>query len=267
MTDRVMTVDAARARPPLRAVVSRPQAAGAPIGVAIVDQMPLFREGLSIRVLRDPGMRLAGVASHANPAVLLRDRLAVDVLVLDSVMDPRGQLVRRLVEINPKLTVVVLVREPYRTSHYLAVAQTAGAHGVVQHSAPPDRILEAIRRSRTEGRYVDPTLAELATGVSAPPRSSSGRPLSRREDEVLRLIADGYSNQAIADQLVVSVETVRTHIKSMLRKLSARDRAHAVSLAFRNGLLTVDGSPMADVVDVAIPQARGASVGSRLAMN
>ena len=92
--------------------MSRPQAAGAPIGVAIVDQMPLFREGLSVRVLRDPGMRLAGVASNANPAVLLRDRLAVDVLVLDSVMDPRGQLVRRLVEINPKLTVVVLVREP-----------------------------------------------------------------------------------------------------------------------------------------------------------
>jgi DNA-binding NarL/FixJ family response regulator len=267
MTDRVLAVDTARARSPLRAVVSRPLPAGEQIGVAIVDRMPLFREGLSIRVLRDPGMRLAGVAGHADPAVLLRKRLAVDVLVLDSVIDPQGELVHRLTEINPDLAVVVLVREPYRTSRYLAVAQAAGARGLVQHCAPPERIMDAIRHSRTAGHYLDPTLDRLATGVSAPPRSSSGRPLSRREDEVLRLIADGYSNQAIADHLVVSVETVRTHIKSMLRKLSARDRAHAVSLAFRNGLLTVDGGEPAEVVDVTVPQARAVSIGPRLAMN
>jgi DNA-binding NarL/FixJ family response regulator len=221
---------------------------GAPLGVAVVDQMPLFREGLSVRVLRDPGMRLVGVTGRPDAGVLLRDRLAVDVLVLDAVLDPHGHLARRVVAANAGLTVVVLVREPYRTTQFLAVMRAAGVHGLVEHSSPPDRIMEAIRRSRAEGRYVDPSLTGLASGA---PGASAGRPLSRREEEVLRLIADGLSNQGIADALVVSVETVRTHIKSLLRKLSARDRAHAVAVGFRVGLLA---PPDAEVV---IPLARG----------
>ncbi|HEX4725760.1 MAG TPA: response regulator transcription factor [Pseudonocardiaceae bacterium] len=258
MTDQVTA--RVTVRPALRAVpAARSRPGGPQVGVAIVDEMPLFREGLSVRVLRDPTLRLVGVAAHANPAVLLRDRLAVDVLVLDAVLDPRALLIRRLMAANPQLTVVVLVREPHRTSHYLAAARAAGARGLVPHSAAPERILDAIRRSRSTGEYVDPALSGLivADRVSAAP---AGRPLSRREDEVLRLIADGYSNQGIADALVVSVETVRTHIKSLLRKLSARDRAHAVSLGYRTGLLTA-------APDVAIPQARDASFGSQIAMN
>ena len=258
MTDQVTSGVAVR--PTLRAVPARGGPMGRPIGVAIVDEMPLFREGLSVRVLRDPAMRLAGVAPTANPAVLLRDRLAIDVLVLDAVLDPRARLLRRLIEANPRLTVVVRVREPCRTSHFVAAAQAAGARGLVPHAAPPDRILEAIRRSRT-GPYVDPALAEL---VVDPSPATAGRPLSRREDEVLRLIADGYSNQGIADALVVSVETVRTHIKSLLRKLAARDRAHAVSIGYRTGLLSLE-PPEPD--DVAIPQARVDSYSSPVVMN
>jgi DNA-binding NarL/FixJ family response regulator len=221
---------------------------GTPLGVAVVDEMPLFREGLSVRVLRDPGMRLVGVTGRPDAGVLLRDRLAVDVLVLDAVLDPRGYLARRLIAANADLTVVVLVREPYRTTRFLAAMRAAGVHGLVEHSSPPDRIMEAIRRSRAAGHYVDPSLTGLATDV---PATSAGRPLSRRESEVLRLIADGLSNQAIADALVVSVETVRTHIKSLLRKLSARDRAHAVAVGFRVGLLAPPD------VEVVIPVARG----------
>ncbi|HEX4700924.1 MAG TPA: response regulator transcription factor [Pseudonocardiaceae bacterium] len=234
-------------------------AAGERLGVAVVDQMPLFREGLSVRVLRDPGMRLVGVTGQLNPAVLLRARLAVDVLVIDALLDPRALVARRLIEADAELTVVLLVREPYRTGQYLATMLAAGVHGLVQHSSPPERILEAIRRSRSAGRYVDPTLAPLISdGVS----SVAGRPLSRREDEVLRLIADGLSNQGIADALVVSVETVRTHIKSLLRKLSARDRAHAVALGFRAGLLPLHGPrpvPPDEVGVGRVPMARGAA--------
>lgn len=262
MTDQVTSRVAVR--PTLRAVPARGGTIGRPVGVAIVDEMPLFREGLSVRVLRDPAMRLAGVAGSVNPAVLSRDRLAVDVLVLDAALDPRAQLLRRLTEANPKLVVVVLVREPCRTSHYVAAAQAAGARGLVPHAAPPERILEAIRRSRS-GWYVDPALAEL---VVDPSPATSGRPLSRREDEVLRLIADGYSNQGIADALVVSVETVRTHIKSLLRKLAARDRAHAVSIGYRTGLLSTDDpDPDPSTQPVPIPRARPDSFGSQVVMN
>jgi len=221
---------------------------GTPLGVAVVDEMPLFREGLSVRVLRDPGMRLVGVTGRPDAGVLLRARLAVDVLVLDAVLDPRGYLARRVIAANAGLTVVVLVREPYRTTQFIAVMRAAGVHGLVEHSSPPDRIMEAIRRATVEGRYVDPSLAGLASDALG---ASAGRPLSRREDEVLRLIADGPSNQGIADALVVSVETVRTHIKSLLRKLSAWDRAHAVAVGFRLGLLAPPE------VEVVIPVARG----------
>ncbi|MFD1049908.1 response regulator transcription factor, partial [Kibdelosporangium lantanae] len=74
---------------------------------------------------------------------------------------------------------------------------------------------------------------------AVPPANPGQQPLSRREYQVLQLIADGLENQAIAKILYVSVETVRTHVKSILRKLSARDRTHAVAVAFRSGVLTV----------------------------
>jgi len=77
---------------------------GTPLGVAVVDEMPLFREGLSVRVLRDPGMRLVGVTGRPDAGVLLRDRLAVDVLVLDAVLDPRGHLARRPPSPRSRLT-------------------------------------------------------------------------------------------------------------------------------------------------------------------
>src|SRR5439155_19803321 len=91
-------------------------------------------------------------------------------------------------------------------------------------------------------RYIDPALAPLTTpGRSRGGDPSVGRrprmPLSRREYQVLQLVAEGLENAAIAKVLYLSVETVRTHVKSILRKLSARDRTHAVTIAFRAGIL------------------------------
>lgn len=222
------------------------------VTVAVVDQTPLFREGLCGRVSRDPGMRLANVTGQ--PVALLGDRLPVDVLVLDAMLDPRGALVRRLTGTNRGLTVVVLVREPYRTSQFLTAMLAAGVHGLVPHASSPDRILEAIRRSKAEGCYLDPTLAPLVAAEPAPRSRWPG--LSNREFQVLQLIANGLSNQGVADALVLSVETVRTHIKGLLRKLDARDRAHAVARGFRLGLLGQHGDRIPSAAG-RVPQARG----------
>lgn len=207
--------------------------------MAVVDRIPLFREALSVRLLRDPGMRLVGLTGKG--AVPLRERLAVDVLVVDATLDPWGQLIRRITEANAALTVVMLVREPCLTGPFLAAVLDAGVHGLVRHTAPPERILEAIRRSRAEGRYLDPTLAPFVPAGRGTVAATGPRRLSDREYQVLHLIADGLSNKSIADTLVLSVETVRTHIKGVLRKLEARDRAHAVAIGFRLGLLTQHG--------------------------
>jgi len=107
----------------------------------------------------------------------------------------------------------------------------------VLRTAEPAQLLDAVRRTHHERRYLDPELAALATGLGVRHTVTARQPLSRREYQVLQLISDGLENQAIAKTLFVSVETIRTHVKAILRKLHARDRAHAVAVAFRLGVL------------------------------
>jgi DNA-binding NarL/FixJ family response regulator len=141
--------------------------------------------------------------------------------------------------------VVLLVDDARRTTQYIANALTAGVGGVILRSTQPSQLLAAIQAVHRDGRFLD---AALAPVLAAPvPTQQNGAPrqtLSRREHQVLQLIADGLENQAIANVLFVSVETVRTHVKSILRKLATRDRTHAVAVAFRSGVLVVDPPPV-----------------------
>jgi DNA-binding NarL/FixJ family response regulator len=217
------------------------RAANGSVGVALIDGVPLVREGLSAVVRRTPGLRWVGAAENASVGVRLCERLRPDVVVVDSALDPRGQLTQVLAA-NPGLGVMLMVDEPRRTPQYVASAVTGGVRGVVLRSAQPQQLVKAIQAVHTEGRYLDAALATTLAAPVAGPRRPHGprQPLSQREHQVLQLIADGLENQAIANVLFVSVETVRTHVKSILRKLSSRDRTHAVAVAFRSGVLTVD---------------------------
>ncbi|GAA1268342.1 response regulator transcription factor [Saccharothrix xinjiangensis] len=224
-------------------VNARPPTAGgerrAPVpGVALVDPVPLLREGLAAVVRRTPGLHWLGSTGQPNSAVRLHERLRPDVLLIDSVLDPQGQLATLLTGNDPALAVVSLVREPHRTAKYVRVALAAGVRGLVPRAGEVGEVVQAIVRSYTDRVYLDPTLAPLAAGFTPTAEAGSRRSLSRREYEVLQLIADGLENQAVAGELYVSVETVRTHVKNILRKLRARDRTHAVSLAYQAGLLT-----------------------------
>ena len=215
--------------------------------VALVDGLPLFRDGLSALIHRSPGLRWVGAAERPSAALRLCERFRPNVVLIDSGLDPRSHLSSMLVAGDPAAALLVLIAEAHRNTRYVAGALAAGVHGVILRSAEPTQILDAIRAVHGERRYVDPALAP----VLAAPRGRIGpgpvqQPLSRREFQVLQLIADGLENQAIAKILFVSVETVRTHVKSILRKLAARDRTHAVAVAFRTGVLTTeDGRPTA----------------------
>lgn len=214
---------------------------GRGLGIALVDQVPLFRDGLQSLVANTPGLRWLGSTQNVHAAVVMCERFRPDVVLIDSVLDPRGHLARMLSGAVPSLAVVSLVREPHRTAHYVSDAVGSGLNGVLLRSAEPSQYIEAIRRTHSERRYLDPALSVLATGVDTRGRPTVRQPLSRREYQVLQLIADGMENQAIGKALFVSVETVRTHVKSILRKLHARDRAHAVAVAFRIGALVPHG--------------------------
>lgn len=223
-------------------VNARPPSAGgdrraAGPGIALVDPVPLYREGVAAVVRRTPGLQWLGATGHPHSAVRLHERLRPDVLLIDSVLDPQGQLATLLAGNDPALVVVSLVREPHRTAKYVRAALSAGVHGLVPRAGEIGEVLQAIVRAHAERVYVDPTLAPLAAGFTPTAEAGSRRSLSRREYEVLQLIADGLENQAVAGELYVSVETVRTHVKNILRKLRARDRTHAVSLAYQAGLL------------------------------
>lgn len=207
------------------------------LGVVLVDQTPLFRDGMANLITHTPGLRWLGAAHNAHAAVRLIEYLTPDIAIIDAGLDPRGKLAKLLRGSSHPYTVLSLVRDPHRTMAYLAGSREQCAHGMVLRSAEPAQIMEAIRHAHTERHYLDPALANHAPGGADGNSASTQQPISRRECQVLQLVADGLENQGIAKALFVSVETVRTHVKSILRKLGARDRAHAVAIAFRLGIL------------------------------
>jgi len=218
-----------------RSTAQRP----ASLAIALLDGVPLFRDGLSALVHRTPGLHWVGAADRPTAALRLRDRFQPDVMLIDSGLDPRGQLCHALSTTGTNL--LVLVQESHRNTQYVAGALAAGVHGLVLRTAEPDQIIDAIAATSEEQRYLDPKLAPALAAPRGKLKHWPGptqQPLSRREYQVLQLVADGLENQAIAKILFVSVETVRTHVKSILRKLGARDRTHAVAVAFRTGVLT-----------------------------
>ncbi|MFD9702624.1 response regulator transcription factor [Lentzea sp. NPDC059081] len=201
-------------------------------GVALIDPVPLYREGLWSLVRRTPGLRWLGSTGDLHSAVRMHARLRPDLLLVDSLLDPAGHLARLLVDRDPALMIIGLVRDAHAHGNYMTTAMDAGVRSVVSRSAQPGEILRVIAETCRSRGFVHPDL-----------RAKERPTLTRREYEVLTLIAEGLENQRVADELVVSVETVRTHVKGILRKLSARDRTHAVSLAYRSGLLL--GGPSA----------------------
>jgi DNA-binding NarL/FixJ family response regulator len=249
--------------------VSAPRSAERGVGVVLIDQIPLFRDAMATLVNQANGLRWLGATQNVHSAMVMNERLRPEVAVIDSILDPRGHLGKLMMSASPTLAVLSLVREPHRSPSYLAEVVASGLHGVLLRSAEPAQLVEAIRRTHAERRYVDPALSTLTGGMPVNRAPGARQPLSRREYQVLQLISDGLENQAIAKALFVSVETVRTHVKSILRKLHARDRAHSIAIAFRLGVLVPQGErTFVEEMSGQSPQApqvakntRGANVG------
>lgn len=241
------------------------------INIGVVDLVPLFRDGVAALVDRTPWARLVAQSASQQGSLLMVEQLRPDVVVLDSRLAPNGQLVQALAAGTGASRIVVVVREEERSSRTVAGFMAAGAHAAVLRTAEPQALLDAVRHAYRAHRFLDPTLTSVVTananGKAAQQEPAgigpSGCPLSRREYQVMQLIAEGMENAAIAKVLFLSVETVRTHVKSILRKLSARDRTHAVTIAFRSGLLTVTAAGSLPTQDppVAATVANGAATG------
>jgi DNA-binding NarL/FixJ family response regulator len=212
--------------------------AARPVRVVVADDEPLVRSGLRLILDAEPDLEVVGEAGDGAAAVEAVRRLRPDVVCMDVRMPGvdglrATELVLRLPD-PPR----VLVVTTFEHDDHVVDALLAGASGFLLKRASAEAMVQAVRTVAAGESLVFPqAVRELVRGARAPRAARTGPALTPREAEVLRLVARGMTNAEIAADLVVGVETVRTHVAAVLAKLQARDRTQAVVLAHRAGLV------------------------------
>ncbi|MEV6630297.1 response regulator transcription factor [Actinoplanes sp. NPDC051470] len=202
-----------------------------PVKLLIVDDHPVVRDGLSSMFARDPGFEVLGEASDGAEAVRLFDELRPDVVLMDLRM-PGMDGVQAIANLEDAR---VLVLTTYDTDSDVLPAIEAGAIGYVLKDAPRDELLRAVRAAARGESVLAPSVAALLMNRVRKPAPG---PLSRRELEVLELVAAGASNKSAAARLFLTEATIKSHLLNIYAKLNVNDRAAAVTEAFHRGLLT-----------------------------
>ncbi|MBQ0864433.1 response regulator [Streptomyces smyrnaeus] len=217
----------------------------APIRVLVCDDQVLVRTGLVTIIDAQPDLTVAGECADGQSAVHLVDRLRPDIVVMDVRMPVLDgiEATRLIAGAGVPDPVKVLVVTTFNLDKYVYEALRAGASGFLLKDAPPAQLLHGIRTVATGAALLDPEVTRRLVGTYASRIRPVGGtpddiPLTPRELEVLRLIADGLSNSEIAASLVISQETVKTFVSRILGKLELRDRVQAVVYAYRRGLVT-----------------------------
>ena len=217
-----------------------------PIRVLVCDDQILIRTGLVTIIDAQPDLEIAGECGDGLAAVELSNRLRPDVVVTDVRMPVLDgiEATRRLAGAGVENPVKVLVVTTFNLDEYVYEALRAGASGFLLKDAPPAQLLHGIRTVASGAALLDPDVTRQLVGRyaarirPATGAAPSGLPLTPRELEVLRLIANGLSNSEIAATLLISQETVKTFVSRILAKLNLRDRVQAVVYAYRQGLVT-----------------------------
>ncbi|HET7355458.1 MAG TPA: response regulator transcription factor [Nocardioidaceae bacterium] len=210
------------------------------VRVVVADDQDLVRDGLTMILDAQPDMEVVGTARDGVEAVDLVRRLVPDVVLMDIRM-PRldgVEATRRLVSAGSPSRVLVLTT--YDLDEYVTEALRVGASGFLLKDAPRHKLLAAVRAAMDGDTVLAPSVTRrvLEAYVSRRPGAPDRRlaRLTARETEVLRLVAEGLSNAEIAERLVLSVTTVKSHVARLLAKLELRDRVQAVVLAYESGL-------------------------------
>jgi DNA-binding NarL/FixJ family response regulator len=201
----------------------------------LADDHPAILDAVSRYLEEVEDLELVGRAVDGGRALEMIGDLAPDVAVVDIRMpDVSGiEIARRLSETGSKTAVILYTGSSERA--VLLEALDAGARGFLLKEAPLDDLARAIRIVGEGGTYVDAALAGLLAGPQAAERLHT---LTKREREVLRLIADGMRNEQVGQRLSISPLTVRTHVKNAMGKLEADTRTQAVARALRESLIT-----------------------------
>jgi DNA-binding NarL/FixJ family response regulator len=200
----------------------------------IADDHPAIIEAVTRYLADVDDVEIVARAQNGDEALRLIEEHAPDVAVVDIRMPGVGgiDIARRLSGEGSKTAVILYTGHSERS--LLLEALDAGARGFLVKEAPLDDLARAIRTICGGGTYVDPALAGLLAGPQAAERLPT---VTKREREILRLLADGMRNEQVARQLSISPLTVRSHVKNAMRKLEADTRTEAVAKALRESLI------------------------------
>lgn len=202
-----------------------------PIRILLADDHPMLREGVAGLVADQPDMQLVGEASNGREAIDQFRKHRPDITLLDLQM-PEMNGIDAILAIRsefPEARIVVLTT--YTGDAQILRALKAGAQAYLLKSALRRELLDTIRVVHNGQRRIPP---EVAAQLAEHAADDS---LTLREIEVLRLIAAGKANKIVASDLLITEETVKGHVKSILSKLGASDRTHAVTIALKRGII------------------------------
>ena len=212
-----------------------------PLRVLLADDHVVVREGLKRLIDEQPDIVVVGEAGDGAATIQKALELKPDVIVMDISMPGMNGLVatKKLKELRHDIVIVTLTR--HADDAYLQELLRAGASGYVLKQSAPSELIQAIRATAAGGQYLDSTLTARVTagfiGREGRRPTQPGAAPSDRESEVLRLIAFGYSNKEIANQLALSVKTVEAHKANAMRKLGLSGRIDIVNYAILQGWL------------------------------
>ena len=213
--------------------------------ILLVDDHAVVREGMKALIMAQPDLEVVGQADNGRMALEQATELQPDVIVMDmSMPELNGALAtEQIKQAFPQIK--VLAMSVHEDKSYLQQFLEAGASGYVLKRAATEELIHAIRVVATGGTYLDPNVAgKVVGGLFHSPSNNDVVPtahLSEREAEIVRLIAQGYSNKEIAAKLELSVKTVETYKTRSQEKLGIHSRIEIVRYAMQRGWLEQDG--------------------------
>jgi two-component system response regulator NreC len=212
------------------------------IRLLLVDDHEVVRTGLRMLLESQSDIKILGEANTGAEAIQMAGKLNPDVVVMDITLpDITGiEATRRLKERHPEISVVALTI--HEDEQYFFEMLQAGASGYVPKRAAPEDLISAIRAAFAGEIYLYPSLAKALVSdylgrSRIDPQGTSLETLTPREEEVLELLAEGLSNDEIADRLVISRHTVARHRENLMGKLNLHSRSELVKYAIRKGLI------------------------------
>jgi DNA-binding NarL/FixJ family response regulator len=210
-----------------------------PIRVLVVDDHAIVREGICSLLARHKDIQIIGQANDGQRALEMVNQMSPDIVLMDIQMPGMSGLdaTREIHKRFPSTRILVLTQ--YENKEYVLPLLRAGAVGYIPKSARANELLDAIRTVYTEGAYLPPRITQTVVTMLSESSTmpADAPPLTEREIQVLRLVAEGLNSREIAERLNISVKTVDTHRANIMEKLQVHNTAELIKVAIQKGLV------------------------------